>query len=113
MPIGIKDLIETVDMPTEYGSEPFRDHRLVRDAASVNALRRGGAVILGKTVTVTFGGGRSVPHPQSARSNPHAVGGSSVWYGGGGRRRYYYRVRLARMRGDPRYARPVFAAHTR
>ena len=56
MPIGIKDLIETVDMPTEYGSELFRDHRPIRDAASVNALRKGGAVILGKTVTVTFGG---------------------------------------------------------
>ena len=76
MPIGIKDLIETVDMPTEYGSELFRDHRPIRDAASVNALRKGGAVILGKTVTVTFGGG----DPSRTR-NPHDLtrtpGGSS------------------------------------
>ena len=56
MPIGVKDLIETVDMPTEYGSELFKNNRPIRDAASVNALREGGAVILGKTVTVTFGG---------------------------------------------------------
>ncbi|PPR11811.1 MAG: putative amidase AmiD [Alphaproteobacteria bacterium MarineAlpha11_Bin1] len=76
MPVGIKDLIETVDMPTEYGSELFKDHQPIRDAASVNALRKGGAVILGKTVTVTFGGG----DPSRTR-NPHDLsrtpGGSS------------------------------------
>ena len=76
MPVGIKDLIETVDMPTEYGSELFKGHRPIRDAASVNALRKGGAVILGKTVTVTFGGG----DPSRTR-NPHDLsrtpGGSS------------------------------------
>ena len=49
MPVGIKDLIETVDMPTEYGSELFKGHQPIRDAASVNALRKGGAVIPGKT----------------------------------------------------------------
>ena len=43
MPIGIKDLIETVDMPTEYGSELFKGNQPIRDAASVNALRKGGA----------------------------------------------------------------------
>ena len=77
LPVGIKDLIETVDMPTEYGSELFRGHRPIRDAASVYALRRGGAVILGKTVTVTFGGG----DPARTR-NPHDTtrtpGGSSA-----------------------------------
>ncbi|MEC7463006.1 MAG: amidase [Pseudomonadota bacterium] len=76
MPIGVKDLIETVDMPTEYGSELFKNNRPIRDAASVNALREGGAVILGKTVTVTFGGG----DPSRTR-NPHDLtrtpGGSS------------------------------------
>ena len=76
MPIGIKDLIETVDMPTEYGSELFKGHQPIRDAASVNALRKGGAVIIGKTVTVTFGGG----DPARTR-NPHDTsrtpGGSS------------------------------------
>ena len=57
MPIGVKDLIETVDMPTEFGSVLFKGHQPLRDAASVYAMRKGGAVILGKTVTVTFGGG--------------------------------------------------------
>lgn len=57
LPIGIKDLIETKDMPTEFGSELFAGHRPIRDAAVVAGLRDGGAVLIGKTVTVTFGGG--------------------------------------------------------
>ena len=76
MPVGIKDLIETFDMPTEYGSELFRGNRPIRDAACVDALRRGGAAIVGKTVTVTLGGG----DPARTR-NPHDLrrtpGGSS------------------------------------
>ena len=76
MPIGVKDLIETVDMPTEFGSVLFKGHWPLRDAASVYAMRKGGAVILGKTVTVTFGGG----DPARTR-NPHDTsrtpGGSS------------------------------------
>ena len=76
MPIGVKDLIETVDMPTEFGSVLFKGHQPLRDAASVYAMRKGGAVILGKTVTVTFGGG----DPARTR-NPHDItrtpGGSS------------------------------------
>jgi len=76
MPVGIKDLIETVDMPTEFGSELFKDHQPLRDAASVYALRKGGAVILGKTVTVTFGGGdpARTRNPHDTRRTP---GGSS------------------------------------
>src|SRR5262249_14326640 len=57
MPVGIKDLIETYDMPTEFGSELFRGHQPMTDAACVAALRKGGAVLVGKTVTVCFGGG--------------------------------------------------------
>ena len=76
MPVGVKDLIETVDMPTEFGSVLFKGHQPLRDAASVYAMRKGGAVILGKTVTVTFGGG----DPARTR-NPHDIsrtpGGSS------------------------------------
>lgn len=76
MPVGIKDLIETVDMPTEFGSVLFKDHQPLRDAASVYALRKGGAVILGKTVTVTFGGGdpARTRNPHDTRRTP---GGSS------------------------------------
>ena len=54
MPIGIKDIIETIDMPTENGSPLFAGFRRERDAASVAALREAGAVIVGKTVTTEF-----------------------------------------------------------
>lgn len=76
LPVGIKDLIETADMPTEYGSTLFAGHRPKQDAAVVLALRDGGAAILGKTVTIAFGGG----DPARTR-NPHDAtrtpGGSS------------------------------------
>src|SRR5262245_4643420 len=51
IPMGIKDVIETVDMPTELGSPLFENWRSWKDAASVVALRAAGAVIMGKTVT--------------------------------------------------------------
>ena len=54
MPIGIKDIIETADMPTEQGSPLFKGWRSVRDSAAVAALREAGAVIVGKTVTTEF-----------------------------------------------------------
>src|SRR5581483_7573396 len=46
MPVGIKDLIETHDMPTEFGSELFKGHQPMTDAACVRALRLGGAVLV-------------------------------------------------------------------
>ena len=55
MPIGVKDIMETIDMPTEYGSRLFAGFRSERDCAGVAALREAGAVILGKTVTTEFG----------------------------------------------------------
>jgi Asp-tRNA(Asn)/Glu-tRNA(Gln) amidotransferase A subunit family amidase len=76
MPVGIKDLIETHDMPTEFGSELFKSHQPMTDAASVRALRLGGAVLVGKTVTVCFGGGdpARTRNPFDTRRTP---GGSS------------------------------------
>lgn len=76
MPAGIKDLIETYDMPTEFGSELFRSHQPMTDAACVRALRLGGAVLVGKTVTVCFGGGdpARTRNPFDTRRTP---GGSS------------------------------------
>ena len=76
MPIGIKDLMETADMPTEYGCELFRGNQPIRDAAGVYALRKGGAVLVGKTVTVCLGGGDPSPtrNPFDTRRTP---GGSS------------------------------------
>ena len=76
LPVGIKDLIDTVDMPTEYGSTLFAGHRPKQDAAAVLALRQGGAVIIGKTVTIAFGGGdpAKTRNPHDTRRTP---GGSS------------------------------------
>ncbi len=54
MPIGIKDIIETRDMPTQMGSPIYDGWHSHRDAATVRALREAGAVIIGKTVTTEF-----------------------------------------------------------
>ncbi|HZX93333.1 MAG TPA: amidase [Myxococcales bacterium] len=54
LPVGIKDLIDTSDLPTAYGSPIYRGHRPAADAECVRALRWAGAVVLGKTVTTEF-----------------------------------------------------------
>jgi Asp-tRNA(Asn)/Glu-tRNA(Gln) amidotransferase A subunit family amidase len=54
MPVGVKDIIETADMPTGMGSPLFTGWRSGRDAAAVYALREAGGVVLGKTVTTEF-----------------------------------------------------------
>ena len=54
MPVGVKDIIETIDMPTQMGSDLYVGWRSERDSASVHALREAGAVVLGKTVTTEF-----------------------------------------------------------
>lgn len=66
IPIGIKDIIDTADLPTAYGSTLYRGHRPAWDAACVAALRAAGAVIIGKTVTSEF----AAYHPGRTR-NPH------------------------------------------
>jgi Asp-tRNA(Asn)/Glu-tRNA(Gln) amidotransferase A subunit family amidase len=76
MPIGIKDIIETADMPTQMGSPLFDGYRSERDAASVVALRAAGAIIVGKTVTTEFAASepRGTRNPWDPRRTP---GGSS------------------------------------
>src|SRR5262245_15664272 len=54
IPFGIKDVIDTAELPTEYNSPIYRGHRPKADAACVMELKRAGAVILGKTVTTEF-----------------------------------------------------------
>ncbi len=54
VPVAVKDLIDTKDLPTAYGSPIHRGHQPAFDAACVAALRRAGAVVLGKTVTTEF-----------------------------------------------------------
>ncbi len=75
-PFGIKDIIDTADLPTEYNSPIYRGHRPQADAACVTLLRQAGCVILGKTVTTEFANN----HPSQTR-NPHdsarTPGGSS------------------------------------
>ena len=54
VPVGVKDLIDTADLPTAYGSPTHRGHRPSRDAECVRRLRDAGAIVLGKTVTTEF-----------------------------------------------------------
>jgi Asp-tRNA(Asn)/Glu-tRNA(Gln) amidotransferase A subunit family amidase len=76
VPVGIKDVIDTADMPTEYNSPIYRGYQPKWDAACVTLLRRAGCVILGKTATTEFANN----HPAATR-NPHNLahtpGGSS------------------------------------
>ena len=51
VPVGMKDIIATADLPTEMGSPIFKGHRPERDAVVVERLRRAGGFVLGKTVT--------------------------------------------------------------
>ena len=75
-PVGVKDIIDTADMPTQMNSKIREGHQPKADAACVHALRQGGAIILGKTVTTEFACGISGPttNPYDAARTP---GGSS------------------------------------
>jgi Asp-tRNA(Asn)/Glu-tRNA(Gln) amidotransferase A subunit family amidase len=75
MPIAIKDLLETKDMPTEMGCEAYRGNVTNRDNAAVWALRQAGAVILGKTVTAELGG--THPGPTTNPFDPACTPGGS------------------------------------
>jgi Asp-tRNA(Asn)/Glu-tRNA(Gln) amidotransferase A subunit family amidase len=76
LPIGVKDLFDTFDMPTSYGSPIYANHRPAADAACVALARAAGAIFVGKTVTTEF----ATFHPGPTR-NPHnrahTPGGSS------------------------------------
>jgi len=54
VPVGIKDIIDTADMPTTYGSEVYPDHQPAMDAACVALVRAAGGMVLGKTVSTEF-----------------------------------------------------------
>ncbi len=76
IPFGVKDIIDTADMPAGYGSSIYVGHRPNRDGATVAGPRAAGAVLLGKTVTTEFANRKP-----GATRNPHDVtrtpGGSS------------------------------------
>ena len=76
VPVGIKDIIDTADMPTEYGTLIHAGHRPHMDAACVALTRRAGGIIMGKTVTTEFANrhpGKTM-HPMDPQRTP---GGSS------------------------------------
>ena len=76
MPVGIKDLLETRDMPTEMNCEALKDNFPKRDNAAVWALREAGAIPFGKTVTAELGGAH--PGPTTNPFDPtRTPGGSS------------------------------------
>ncbi len=76
IPVGIKDIIDTKDYPTEYGTPIYRGRQPSADAACVSLLKQAGAVILGKTRTTEL----AALHP-TVTTNPHnpahTPGGSS------------------------------------
>ncbi len=76
LPVAVKDLFDTADMPTTYGSPIYASHQPAADAASVALCRAQGAIMVGKTVTTEF----AAFNPGKTR-NPHGLthtpGGSS------------------------------------
>ena len=76
LPIGVKDLFDTADLPTSYGSDIYAGHRPVIDAASVALCREAGAVVVGKTVTTEFAYFQSGP-TRNPHNTAHTPGGSS------------------------------------
>lgn len=76
LPIGVKDLYDTYDLPTSYGSPIYANHYPVADAVTVSLMRQAGGIILGKTVTTEFAAFKS-----GVTTNPHhpkhTPGGSS------------------------------------
>lgn len=76
VPVGLKDIVDTKDMPTERGSEIFAGRKPDADAKIVERLREAGALLLGKTATTEL----AFVHPAETRNphNPeHSPGGSS------------------------------------
>jgi Asp-tRNA(Asn)/Glu-tRNA(Gln) amidotransferase A subunit family amidase len=76
VPVGLKDIIDTGDMPTENGSVLHAGRTPSRDAAVVERLRGAGAVIMGKTVTTEFAT-RTAGKTRNPHNPAHTPGGSS------------------------------------
>jgi amidase len=76
IPIGVKDIIDTADMPSQYGSPIYSDNQTRCDASCVTMTRNAGGIIMGKTVTTEFAargpGATTNPHNRA-----HTPGGSS------------------------------------
>ena len=76
IPVGVKDMFDTFDLPSAYGSPIYANHRPAADAAVVARLRALGGLVLGKTVTTEFA--TFTPNVTTNPHNPaHTPGGSS------------------------------------
>src|SRR5215475_1568818 len=76
LPVGVKDILDTIDFPTGYGTTFHAGHRAASDAALVSMIRRAGGIIVGKTVTTELAHQR--PGKTRNPHNPaHTPGGSS------------------------------------
>ena len=76
VPVGLKDIIDTADMPTENGSVLHAGRTPSRDASVVALLRGAGAIVLGKTVTTEFAT-RTPGKTRNPHNSGHTPGGSS------------------------------------
>ncbi|MCZ6765001.1 MAG: amidase, partial [Alphaproteobacteria bacterium] len=76
VPVAVKDIFDTADMPTRYGSPIYRDHQPTRDAVAVTRLKDAGAIVMGKSVTTEFA--YFTPRETANPHNPgRTPGGSS------------------------------------
>jgi Asp-tRNA(Asn)/Glu-tRNA(Gln) amidotransferase A subunit family amidase len=77
VPVGVKDVFDTADMPTAWGVGQFESRRPKSDATIISKLREAGAIILGKTVTteLAFAGLGDTRNPHNGK---HTSGGSSA-----------------------------------
>ena len=77
IPFGVKDVIDTSDLPTQYNSPLYKGHRAAGDAGCVSVLRASGALVLGKTTTVEFASLGRVAATTNPYNPKHTPGGSS------------------------------------
>jgi Asp-tRNA(Asn)/Glu-tRNA(Gln) amidotransferase A subunit family amidase len=78
IPVAIKDVIDTRDMPTSYNSPIYFGHRPTADAACVETLRAAGALIIGKTETTEFAAAGRNPPTRNPHNLERISGGSSA-----------------------------------
>ncbi|MDQ0393342.1 amidase [Labrys monachus] len=78
VPVAIKDVIDTADMPTDHNSPLYNDHRPGADAPCVETLRAAGALIIGKTETTEFAAAGRNPCTRNPHDATRTSGGSSA-----------------------------------
>src|SRR5918995_1647652 len=77
IPFAAKDIMDTADLPTEYGSPIYKGNRPAADAACVALNRAAGGVLLGKTVSTEFASRVPLGNTTNPHNPAHTPGGSS------------------------------------